>query len=156
MGRDEGTSPAKPFQNRTFFVGVVGIFYPASIVFTRGTVRPSRSGTGGCVVCSSGGGVLRLMTLLVRRGVGGVILYPNDHGSPVMRAVTGRPFFSYCPIASRQDTTFFTVKLTLRNNDPTTIYYASNDTLLGVRPTMSRTFCRRIPLIMVSTSHPKT
>lgn len=108
------------------------------------------------VVCASGGGVLRLMTLLGTRQVRGVILYPKDQGVPVMRALIGVPRFAYCPIASRQDTKFFTLKLTLGKNDPTTVYYASNATLLGVRPTMTRTFCRRIPLIIVSTSHPTT
>lgn len=100
--------------------------------------------------------MLRLITLLRTRKVAGIILYPNDHGVPLIRALSGRPGFAYCPIASRQDTNCFTVKLTLGNNGPTTIYYASNATLLGLRPTITRTFCRGIPLIIVSTSHPTT
>lgn len=107
-------------------------------------------------VCSSGGGVLRLITLLGTRNIQGVILYPNDHGTTVMRALTGVRSFAYCSMASRHDTNFFTVNLSLRKKNPTTMYYASNSTLLGLRPTMTRTFCRRMPLVIVSTSHPTT
>lgn len=116
-------------------------------------------GCGWILIFDGVSGIGVLANILTSRNIEEIIIYPKDHGTPVIRGFGRVRNVAYCPIASRHDTKFITVNVTLNGPSPypspMTIYIASNSTLLGLCPTIYRTFCRGLPIVIVSTSEPR-